>query len=200
MIDTLSGKLMKKLPTYVLIDVNGVGYGINIPLSTYHQLLQSNDNVSLFTHLVVREDGLILYGFSTTDEKRVFLALISVSGIGARTALAVLSTLSVEEFEQAVTKENVQKLTGIAGVGKKSAMRMILELKEKFSAQVSTSSLPASLHVENVEDVKEDAILALVSLGYKKTAAQIAVQKAVSAKGNTIGIEDLIKAALKILV
>ncbi|MEK7274527.1 MAG: Holliday junction branch migration protein RuvA, partial [Candidatus Desantisbacteria bacterium] len=173
MIDTLSGKLMKKLPTYVLIDVNGVGYGINIPLSTYHQLLQSNDNVSLFTHLVVREDGLILYGFSTTDEKRVFLALISVSGIGARTALAVLSTLSVEEFEQAVTKENVQKLTGIAGVGKKSAMRMILELKEKFSAQVSTSSLPASLHEENVEDVKEDAILALVSLGYKKTAAQI---------------------------
>ncbi len=199
MIDTLSGKLIKKLPTYVLIDVNGVGYGVNIPLSTYHQLLQSNDNVSLFTHLVVREDGLILYGFSTTDEKRVFLALISVSGIGARTALAVLSTLSVEEFEQAVTKENVQRLTGVAGVGKKSAMRIILELKEKFSAQMSSSSLPASLHGEDIEDVKEDAILALVSLGYKKTAAQIAVQKVVSTKGNTIGIEDLIKTALKIL-
>ncbi len=195
MIDTLSGKLIKKLPTYVLIDVNGVGYGVNIPLSTYHQLLQTNDNVSLFTHLVVREDGLLLYGFSTIDEKRIFLALTSVSGIGARTALAVLSTLSVEEFEQAVIQEDVKRLTGVAGVGKKSAQRIILELKEKFSAHVSPSSLPVSLPEEGI---KEDAILALVSLGYKKAAAQIAVQKVV-AQSNTIGIEDLIKAALRVL-
>ncbi|MDI6782309.1 MAG: Holliday junction branch migration protein RuvA [bacterium] len=196
MIDTLSGKLIKKLPTYVLIDVNGVGYGVNIPLSTYHQLLQVNDNVSLFTHLVVREDGLLLYGFSTTDEKRIFLALISVSGIGARTALAVLSSLSVEEFEHAVIREDVKRLTGVAGVGKKSAQRIILELKEKFSAQATSSPLPASLPEE---DIKEDAILALVSLGYKKAAAQMAVQKAAATQSNTSGIEDLIKAALRIL-
>ncbi|MBI4777375.1 Holliday junction branch migration protein RuvA [Candidatus Desantisbacteria bacterium] len=196
MIDTLSGKLIKKLPTYVLIDVNGVGYGVNIPLSTYHQLIQSQDNVSLFTHLVVREDGLILYGFSTTDEKRVFLALVSVSGIGARTALAVLSTLSVEEFEQAVIREDVKRLTNVAGVGKKSAQRIILELKEKFSNQGTSSSLPISLHEE---DIKEDAILALVSLGYKRAAAQTAVQKAAAAKSNTLGIEDLIKASLRVL-
>jgi Holliday junction DNA helicase RuvA len=195
MIDTLSGKLIKKLPTYVLIDVNGVGFGVNIPLSTYHQLLQLNDNVSLFTHLVVREDGLLLYGFSTPDEKRIFLALVSVSGIGAKTALAMLSTLSVEEFEQAVIHEDVQRLTNVAGVGKKSAQRIILELKEKFSAQV-TPLLPANHHEE---DIKEDAILALVSLGYKKAAAQIAVQKAAATKSNPIGIEDLIKVALKIL-
>jgi Holliday junction DNA helicase RuvA len=204
MIDTLSGKLIKKLPTYVLIDVNGVGFGVNIPLSTYHQLLQLNDNVSLFTHLVVREDGLLLYGFSTPDEKRIFLALVSVSGIGAKTALAMLSTLSVEEFEQAVIHEDVQRLTNVAGVGKKSAQRIILELKEKFSAQVT----PLLLANHHEEDIKEDAILALVSLGYKKAAAQIAVQKAAAqiavqkaaaTKSNPIGIEDLIKVALKIL-
>ncbi|MFH1860683.1 MAG: Holliday junction branch migration protein RuvA [bacterium] len=151
MIDTLSGKLIKKLPTYVLIDVNGVGYGVNIPLSTYHQLLQSHDNVSLFTHLVVREDGLLLYGFSTTDEKRIFLALISVSGIGARTALAVLSSLSVGEFEQAVVQEDVKRLTGVAGVGKKSAQRIILELKEKISAQAIPLSSPAPFHKEDIK-------------------------------------------------
>ncbi|MFH1961401.1 MAG: Holliday junction branch migration protein RuvA [bacterium] len=196
MIDTLSGKLMKKLPTYALIDVNGVGYGVNIPLSTYHQLPQPQDIVTLFTHLVVREDEILLYGFSTLDEKRILIALISVSGIGARTALAVLSTLSAEEFEQAVICEDVKRLTGVAGVGKKSAQRIILELKEKFSAQVIPLSSPAPLHGE---DVKEDAVLALVSLGYKRTAAQTAVQKAAATLGNTAGIEDLIKTALRTL-
>lgn len=131
MIDTISGKLIKKLPTYALIDVGGVGYGIHIPISTYHQLSGLNENATLFTHLIVREDSLLLYGFFTTDEKRIFLALISVSGIGARTALAVLSTLSAGEFEQAVIRDDVKRLTGVAGVGKKSAQRIILELKEK---------------------------------------------------------------------
>ncbi|PIP41752.1 Holliday junction branch migration protein RuvA [Candidatus Desantisbacteria bacterium CG_4_9_14_3_um_filter_40_11] len=195
MIDTISGKLIKKLPTYALIDVGGVGYGIHIPISTYHQLSEPNETVTLFTHLVVREDSLLLYGFFTADEKRIFLALISVSGIGARTALAVLSTLSAEEFEQSVIRDDVKRLTGVAGVGKKSAQRIILELKEKFSTQTTFSEI-VPLHGE---EVKEDAIMALVSLGYKRTAAQVAVQKAEGALGSIYGIEDLIKTALRFL-
>lgn len=196
MIDTISGKLIKKLPTYALIDVGGVGYGIHIPISTYHQLAQPNEIVTLFTHLVVREDSLLLYGFFTMDEKKIFLALISVSGIGARTALAVLSTLSAEEFEQAVVRDDIKRLTGVPGVGKKSAQRIILELKEKFS----TTTMPLSSIVPlQVEEVKEDAVLALVSLGYKRANAQVAVQKAESILSNDYGIEDLIKTALRFL-
>ncbi|MBI4753267.1 Holliday junction branch migration protein RuvA [Candidatus Desantisbacteria bacterium] len=165
-------------------------------MSTYHQLSGLNENATLFTHLVVREDSLLLYGFFTTDEKRIFLALISVSGIGARTALAVLSTLSAEEFEQAVIRDDVKRLTGVAGVGKKSAQRIILELKEKIS--IGTTPLSSIAPLQG-EEVKEDAILALVSLGYKRAAAQVAVQKAEGTLGSIYGIEDLIKTSLRFL-
>ncbi|MFH1564163.1 MAG: Holliday junction branch migration protein RuvA [Nitrospirota bacterium] len=193
MINSLTGILKDKLPTYVLVEISGVGYGVHIPLSTYHKLPQISEEIRLFTHLVVREDDLSLYGFCTLEEKRLFLTLISISGVGPRSALTILSSIEVAQFHQAIIKEDMTTLTSISGIGKKTAQRLILELKDKLK---EIELLP-----ETKSDKKtiEDAILALISLGYKKDTATQATNKAQDILKEGFDIEKLIKTALKFL-
>jgi Holliday junction DNA helicase RuvA len=200
MIDTLHGKLVNKKPTYILIEVNGVGYGVNIPVSTYQQLPDIGEIVKIFTYLDVREDALSLYGFYTYNEKEMFLSLISVSGIGAKIALALLSTLSVEELQHAIVNEDIKKLTLTPGIGKKGAQRVVLELKEKIPLlKIDKTEVTQVTPSDIAEDVYHNAITALVSLGYKKKEAQLAVRKAEEITKEDRSIEGLIKSALKFL-
>ncbi|MDI6736663.1 MAG: Holliday junction branch migration protein RuvA [bacterium] len=198
MIDSLTGILKDKLPTYVLIEVNGVGYGVHVPLSTYHKLPEISEEIRLFTHLAVREDDLSLYGFYTLEEKRLFSTLISISGVGPRSALTILSSIETSQFHQAIIKEDMTTLTSISGIGKKTAQRLILELKDKLKEE---DYLVKELLPETKSDKKdiEDAILALISLGYKKDIATQATNKAQDILKEEFDIEQLIKTALKFL-
>lgn len=194
MIDSLSGILKEKFPTYILLEVNGVGYGINIPLSTYHKLPDVTERIRLFTYLAIKEDTLSLYGFYTLQEKELFLTLISTPGIGLRSAMTILSSIEVEQFTQAIIKEDITTLTSISGIGKKTAQRLILELKDKFKEiDITTTIKPID------KKTIEDAILALVSLGYKKDVATQAVQKAQDTLKEEFDIKILIRTALKFL-
>lgn len=192
MIDSLTGVLKEKLPTYILLEVNGVGYGVHIPLSTYHKLPEVADEIRLLTHLVVREDNLSLYGFNTLEEKELFLALISTTGVGPKSALTILSSIEVAQFNQAIIKEDMLTLTSINGIGKKTAQRLMLELKDKLKKV----ELPTQFKPIDKKTI-DDAILALISLGYKKGAATQAVQKAQDTLKERFGVEELIKTALK---
>jgi Holliday junction DNA helicase RuvA len=192
-IDSLTGILKKKLPTYILLEVNGIGYGVNVPLSTYHKLPDVEEKIDLFTHLVVREDDLSLYGFYTFEEKELFLALISTTGIGPRSALTILSSIEVAQFKQAIIKEDMLTLTAISGIGKKTAQRLILELKDKLKEV----EIPIIKPID--KKIVDDAILALISLGYKKSQASQAVHKAQDTLKEGFDIEELIKTALKFL-
>lgn len=193
MIDSLEGILKEKFPTYILLEVNGVGYGVNIPLSTYNKLPNVGEKISLFTHLVVREDVLSLYGFYTFDEKELFLALISTTGIGPKSALTILSSIEVEQFKQAIIKEDMLTLTSISGIGKKTAQRMILELKDKLKEV----EIPTTTVKPIDKKIIDDAILALISLGYKKPTATQAVHKAQDTIKEKFDIKELIKTALR---
>ena len=185
MIGRLSGKLAAKHPPQVLLEVNGVGYELDVPMSTFYGLPATGDPVSLYTHLVVREDAHTLYGFGTLEERSTFRQLIKISGVGARTALAVLSGLSVAELSQAVAQQEASRLTRIPGIGKKTAERLLLELKGKL-AEVTAPA--ASQHAG-------DVVNALVALGYSEKEA------AAAAKGVAPGIPlaEAIRAALKTL-
>lgn len=194
MIDSLIGKLKKILPTYILLEVNGVGYGVHISLSTYHKLPSVEEELRLWTHLVVREDDLSLYGFYTEEEKKLFLSLISISGVGPRSALTILSSIEVSQFKQAILKEDMFLLTSISGIGKKTAQRLILELKDKIKdIEILTTIKPTE------ERIIEDAILALISLGYKKDTSTQAVHKAQTLLQEEFSIEELVKTSLKFL-
>ena len=185
MIGRLSGKLSAKHPPQVLVDVGGVAYELDVPMSTFYSLPATGEGVSLYTHLVVREDAHTLYGFATLEERTAFRQLIRISGVGARTALAVLSGLSVGDLAQAVTMQDAATLTRIPGIGKKTAERLLLELKGKLAeATASAGSQHAS-----------DVVNALVALGYSDKEAAAAV------KGVTPGIPvaEAIRAALKAL-
>jgi Holliday junction DNA helicase RuvA len=185
LIGRLSGKLSAKHPPQVLVDVGGVAYELDVPMSTFYSLPATGEGVSLYTHLVVREDAHTLYGFATLEERTAFRQLIRISGVGARTALAVLSGLSVGDLAQAVTMQDAATLTRIPGIGKKTAERLLLELKGKLAeATASAGSQHAS-----------DVVNALVALGYSDKEAAAAV------KGVTPGIPvaEAIRAALKAL-
>ncbi|MEW6095440.1 MAG: Holliday junction branch migration protein RuvA [bacterium] len=194
MIDSLTGTLKEKLPTYILLEVNEVGYGVNIPLSTYHKLPDVGEKIRLFTYLVVREDNLSLYGFYTLEEKELFLTLISITGVGPRSALTLLSSIEVAQFKHAIIKEDTAILTSISGIGKKTAQRLILELKDKFKEV----ALPTTIKPVDKKAI-DDAILALISLGYKKSPATQAVHKAKETLKEEFGVEELIKIALRFL-
>ena len=185
MIGRISGKLLTKQPPQVLVDVGGVAYELDVPMSTFYELPATGEAVSLYTHLVVREDAHTLYGFVTLEERSTFRQLIRISGIGARTALAVLSGLSVADLAQAVTLQEAARLTRIPGIGKKTAERLLLELKGKLSEVTAPGgSQPSS-----------DVVNALVALGYSDKEAMAAV------KGLAAGIPvaEAIRAALKTL-
>ena len=170
MIGRLTGTLIEKMPPTLCLDVGGVGYEIDVPMSTLYGLPETGAKVTLFTHLTVREDAHILYGFASAQERATFRALIKVTGIGARTALAVLSGMSTEELADAVTRQETGRLTRVPGIGKKTAERLLLELKGKIGADLPTSvpGQPASN--------RDDILNALMSLGYSSAESQAALK------------------------
>lgn len=196
MIAYLEGKLIEKNPTYLILEVNGVGYSVYIPVSSYADIGEIGQTVKVLTYQYVREDELKLYGFSSHQEKELFVLLISVNGVGPRLALGILSSISVEDFQRSVLVEDLDVLIHISGVGKKMAQRLIVELKEKLGKV--DLGVEKGMEVEERIDVPVDeAVLALVSLGYNKLDARKAVQKVNSESEESLPIEELIKRALK---
>ena len=188
MIGKLTGILSDKNPPQVLVDCGGVGYEVQVPMSTFYNLPASGEKVSLLTHFVVREDAQILYGFQSAEERAAFRELIKISGVGPRTALSVLSGMSVSELSQAVTLQEAGRLIKVPGIGKKTAERLLLELKGKLGADIGAS---ATL----VNDAQADILQALLALGYsdKEAAASL---KALPAD---VGVSEGIKLALRAL-
>lgn len=176
MIAHITGKLIHKQPNSVIVDVSGVGYELTVPLSTFYDLGEIGTDVSLRVHTHVREDALQLFGFRTDRERKLFLLLLTVSGIGPKLAVTVLSGLSVEELVQALRAGNLAKLVAIPGVGKKTAERMLLELKDKAAAILPPGLEEVSGAVAQSGDaMRNDVISALVNLGYQQSAAEKAV-------------------------
>lgn len=192
----LQGKLAEKSPMLAVLDVHGVGYEIHIPLSTYSQLPALGADVRLLTHFIVREDVQQLYGFSTEDERDLFRMLISVSGVGPKVATTALSGLPIHELREAIASGSIPVLTSISGIGKKTAERLIVELKEKVV--IEQRAAKASPLASAAGRAAEDSLQALVSLGYKRPDAKAAVEKAMKDKpGQALTVEDLIRASLK---
>ena len=188
MIGRLSGKLLSKNPPQVLLDVAGVAYEVDVPMSTFFNLPATGDTVTLHTHLAVREDAHILYGFATLEERAAFRKLIRISGVGARTALSVLSGLSVAELAQAVTLQDSARLVKVPGIGKKTAERLLLELKGKL-----TDTLPAEARGGSGNDV----LNALTGLGYSEKEALAAVKGLPAGLVVTEGLRAALKALAK---
>ncbi len=188
MIGRLTGTLSEKSPPLVLVDVGGVGYELDVPMSTFYNLPALGERVVLLTHFVVREDAQLLYGFLTALERNTFRQLVKISGVGPRTALAILSGLSVADLAQAVTLQQSARLVKVPGIGKKTAERLLLELKGKLGADLDTPASTAS-------DAQSDIVQALVALGYSEREAAAAL-KALPAD---VGVSDGIKLALKSL-
>ncbi|HMA31510.1 MAG TPA: Holliday junction branch migration protein RuvA [Casimicrobiaceae bacterium] len=190
MIGRLSGILLEKNPPQLLLDVQGVAYEVDVPMSTYYNLPGNGERITLFTHLVVREDAHLLYGFGTENERRAFRQLIKVNGIGAKIALSLLSGLSVPELAQAVTLQETGRLTRVPGIGKKTAERLLLELKDKLGADL-TQVAGIGRAAPNTSDIMN----ALLSLGYSEREAVTAVRQLPEG----VAVADGIKQALKLL-
>jgi Holliday junction DNA helicase RuvA len=198
MITFLHGKLLEALPTQVVVDVNGLGYEVLIPLSSYDKLPQPGQPLKLLTHLVVREDAHVLYGFMSTAERDLFRLLIhTVSGIGPKIALNVLSGISVTAFRGAVANQDIKLLSQISGVGKKTAERIVVELKDKIGAAGAWEASSAQRGLSPEDQKVNDAVLALMALGFKQVEAHDTVRKALSALGAQASLEELVRACLK---
>ena len=197
MISALRGTLLSKSATELLIDVQGVGYSVSIPLSTYERVGEVNAAISILTYLHVREDLLQLYGFATEEERNLFKLLISVSGIGPKMAQSILSGISAADLTNYIREGNHFALTRIPGVGKKIAERLVVELREKIEKVDIPSSLPpASSQAQT--SIRSEALLALTSLGYNRAVAEKALRTAIQdTNGKDVSVEVLIKAALK---
>jgi Holliday junction DNA helicase RuvA len=197
MIASLDGTLKHKSPTEVLIDIQGVGYAVSIPLSTYSALGELNKPVFLLTYLHVREDIMQLFGFATEGERSMFRMLISVSGIGPRTALGILSGISVADVRHHITSGNSAALTSIPGIGKKTAERLILELRDRID-KIGPAPESSTGTTDKASEARSEAMLALTSLGYTRQAAEKALRFALKETGEIpLSVEDLIKRALK---
>ncbi|NTV68751.1 MAG: Holliday junction branch migration protein RuvA [Azonexaceae bacterium] len=190
MIGRLTGLIAEKNPPQIVLDLNGVGYELDVPMSTFYNLPASGERVTLLTHFAVREDGHFLYGFLTEAERFAFRQLLKVSGIGARTALSVLSGLSVNDLAAAVAQQELGRLIKVPGIGKKTAERLLLELKGKLADAVGGVSLHSA-----VDDAKQDISNALLALGYNEKEAAAAMKQLPA----DIGTSDGIRAALKLL-
>lgn len=188
MIGRIQGTLLEKNPPQILVDVHGVGYEIDVPMSTFYNLPDVGQQVTLLTHFVVREDAQLLYGFGTAKERAAFRQLIKISGIGARTALAVLSGMSVEALAQAVAQQESALLTRVPGVGKKTAERLVLELKGKISADTEGLTLSAA-----PGDNRADVAAALTALGYSEREANAAAKKLAPDVSVSAGIREALK-------
>jgi len=190
MIGRLAGMLLEKNPPQILVEAGGVGYEVEVPMSTFYNLPASGERVTLLTHLVVREDAHLLYGFGTEAERRAFRQLLKISGVGARTALAVLSGLSVAELIEAVAMQESGRLVKVPGIGRKTAERLLLELKGKLGADVVSG-----VAVNRPKPVASDVMNALLALGYSDKEAQLAVKQ----MPEGLSVSDSIRQALKSL-
>ncbi|MBW6483044.1 MAG: Holliday junction branch migration protein RuvA [Vicingaceae bacterium] len=193
MIAQIKGRLVEKTPTYVVIDCNGVGYQINISLNTYSKI-DADELCLLHTHLIVREDAQLLYGFKDKSERELFRMLISVSGVGSATAMMILSSLTASEIKGAISTGNVNMLKGVKGIGTKSAERIIIDLRDKIG-KVGESDI--NFAVSN-NTIKDEALSALIMLGFTKKPAELALNK-ILASSEEISVEQLIKQTLKSL-
>jgi Holliday junction DNA helicase RuvA len=199
MIARLNGILVQKSVTQCVVDVHGTGYRVVVPLSTFYELPEAGDPVVLQVYTHVREDTISLYGFCTEEEREVFKLMISVSGIGPKLAVNVLSGISADEWIRAVAVEDLKRLTVIPGVGRKTAERMILELKDKAVNLGSEAAPAGGAAVLRVEQVKEDALSALINLGYKGSSARDAVEQIIKEAPETLPLDRILKKALRIL-
>jgi holliday junction DNA helicase RuvA len=195
MIAFLKGRLAHRDPTHVVIDVNGVGYHVNITLQTF-SAIKEQENILLYTHLSIREDAHVLFGFATENEKKLFQQLISVSGVGPSTAIVMLSYMNEQELKTAIVQENVAALQSIKGIGVKTAQRVIIELKDKLKKESWEETQPLILSGSN-NTVKREALSALLTLGLPKAVAEKSIDSVLKKSGNTITLEDLVKQALK---
>ncbi len=197
MIATLTGTLKAKTPTEVLIDVNGIGYAVIIPFSTFEKLGEIDSRIALFTHLHVREDAMLLYGFATEEERFFFRLLISVNGIGPRIAQGILSGIAVADLQQHIAKENISALTTIPGVGRKTAERLVIELRDKMG-KLGVRVQGSVTRTDGEEELRLEALLALTSLGYNRPIAEKALRQVLNeAKGEKLSLQSLIKKALR---
>ena len=191
MIGRLSGILLEKAPPHVLVDCNGVGYEVDVPMSTFYNLPHTGDKVVLFTHLVVREDAHLLFGFGSASERALFRQLIKITGIGARMALAILSGMSVADLSQAVTLQEAGRLVKIPGIGKKTAERLLLELKGKLGADIGVVGGAVR------DDAQADVLNALLALGYSDKEALLAIKNMPAGSSVSDGIKFALKALSK---
>ena len=187
MIGRLTGILLEKQPPMIALEVQGVAYELDVPMSTLYQLPATGNKATLFTHLVVREDAHLLYGFATDEERQLFRQLLRVSGVGARTALAVLSGLSVPELHQTVAMQDTSRLTRVPGIGKKTAERLMLELKDRLTGVIRTEDAAAA------PNARGDALRALLALGYSEKEANAALSKV----STELSVSEAIRHALK---
>lgn len=190
MIGRLSGTLLEKNPPQLLIDCGGVGYEVSVPMSTFYNLPGLGEKVVLLTHLAVREDAHLLYGFGNAEEREVFRQLIRISGVGARTALSILSGMSVNELSSAITLQESGRLTRIPGIGKKTAERLLLELKGKLGADIGAGGAQHG-------DASSDILNALLALGYSDKEATLAMKQVPAGTGVSEGIKLALKALSK---
>ena len=194
MITHLRGTLQSKSPTHAVVDVGGVGYGLAVSLITFDQLPSASEAVHLSTYLHVREDRMELFGFADEEERAVFELLIGVSGIGPHSALTVLSGMTLRDLQEAILQERVAELTAIKGIGRKTAERLVLDLKDKIRVSVPAAGEAA---LDTKPDASEEATKALMALGYVASAARQAVRKAVEKHGTDLSVEQLIRLALR---
>jgi Holliday junction DNA helicase RuvA len=202
MIAHLSGTLLSKNPNSVIVDVSGVGYEVNIPVSTFYELEETGTNVKLRIYTHVKEDALQLYGFKTLRERELFINFISVSGIGPKLGIALLSGMSADELIASIKTNNLARLTLIPGVGKKTAERLIVDLREKMTA-LSTSQTdenagtrPETAEASTEDSVRSQALSGLMNLGYQRSAAEKAIDAALS-EGGDVSVESVLKRSLR---
>jgi len=187
LIGKISGKLIERHPPQVLVDVHGVGYEIDVPMSTFYQLPANGSEVTLYTHLIVREDAHQLYGFASEQERHVFRQLLKISGVGARTALSVLSGMSVSDLYEAVSAQDSGRLIKVPGIGRKTAERLLLELKDKLDVMVVSTAATAAAGASS------DILNALLALGYNDKEAQWAIRQLPAGIAVTEGIRQALK-------
>ena len=193
MIEYIEGRIVEKNPAYIVIDCGGIGYLIHISLHTYTQL-KDFDKIKIFTHQVIREDMHLLYGFAHNNERKMFRHLITVSGVGANTARMILSSLTFADVQKAILSNNVSLLQSIKGIGTKTAQRIIVDLKDKIGkADVDINGI----HIPILDNVREEAILALSMLGFNKSVSERLIDKILTSQTQKYSVEELIKQALK---
>ncbi|MDN5941265.1 MAG: Holliday junction branch migration protein RuvA [Nitrospira sp.] len=197
MIALLTGRLVFKAPTYLILDVHGVGYEAYIPLSTYYGLPNLSESTSLAVHTHVREDAIQLFGFLTSQEKDAFVLLTSVSGVGPKLALSILSALPVSNLVSAIQSGDVEKLTTVPGIGRKSSGRLVLELKDKIGKLHPGLAPESDAPRQGQDAIFDDALSALVNLGYRPQDAKDALKRVKQSNAETIVLKDMIRESLK---